>query len=76
MSAQIIDFPINRVLPTIVPFCGFSSEMRTVKFENNLHEPEADKDFSDRENKDFNKIVEDEELGREMFPPDYFMLVE
>lgn len=76
MSARIINFPSNRILPAIVSFYGFSSETQIVKIKDDLPEFQTDENYSDREYKEFDEIIRDEELAKEMFPPDYFMLVE
>lgn len=76
MSARIIYFPSNIASPAIVTFYGFSQETQGVENKDNSSVFQTDKDYSDKEYKDFDEIIEDQELAKEMFPPDYFMLVE
>jgi len=72
MSARIINFPLNGVLPTF-SFYGFFPETHRVESKGDLSVFQTDKVCSD---KHFDEIIKDEELAKEMFPPDYFMLVE
>lgn len=76
MSARIINFPLNRVIPAIVSFYKFSPEPKVSEIKDNSNEFQTDKNYSDREYRNFEDIIEDEELAKGMFPPDYFMLVE
>lgn len=69
MGARILNFPLNRILPANKS--SLSGLGKTGPVEQSA--PEARKN---REIKTLCEILRDEELSKEMFSPDYFMLVE
>lgn len=72
MGARIINFPLNKVLP--------AKNLSGAKTLRPAAAAAAETDFPDyrpaHEIKSFGDILRDEDLARDMFSPDYFLLVE
>ena len=73
MGARIINFPVEKITTEEKSFdsafnflANRSSAVEQRSFSKNI----------DATIKSFNQILSDEELGKLMFPPEYFMLVE
>ncbi len=69
MGARILNFPLNRILP------ANKSSLNGLG-KNKPAEQSATDVRKNREIKTLCEILRDEELSKEMFSPDYFMLVE
>jgi hypothetical protein len=69
MSAKILEFPSNKKLLTDKSF--YNSDLAVKKISDYRFYNSNKKDFSS-----FEKILSDRNLSKEMFTPDYFMLVE
>jgi len=71
MKAQISNFPTNKTLFIKKPFYTPSFEVINITSENDLPAFQINEEF-----RDFEEILSNKELAKNMFPPDYFMLVE
>ena len=71
MGARIINFPLNRIVPAKkLPYTAAPSQTGATR-------ETAGADWRPhKETRTLHDIMHDEELAREMFSPDYFMLVE
>jgi len=70
MSAQIINFPLNRIPLTGTAFYKVFSDVKTKQMQDDSVL------VSNQNHQSFEEILSNKELAEEMFPPDYFMLVE
>lgn len=64
-------FPTNMIFFTKKPFCAPSFEVKNASIAEELPASKVDK-----EPVNFEMVLSDQELAKDMFPPDYFMLVE
>jgi len=71
MKPQIDNCSTNKILFTKKFFYTPSFEVKNVSYEDDLPAFQLDK-----VGQDFEEILLNKELAKEMFPPDYFMLVE
>ena len=70
MSAQIINFSLNRTSLTEMAFYNVFSDVETKQAQDDLAP------VSNQNHQSFEEILLNKELAEEMFPPDYFLLVE
>jgi len=71
MKAQVTNFPTNRALFIKKPFYTPSFELINTAVEDNLPAFHIHEEFQN-----FERILSSKELAKDMFPPDYFILVE
>jgi hypothetical protein len=69
MSATILEFPLNKISSTDKSF--YDSDLVVKKVSDYTLSNASSIEYSS-----FEKILSDRKLSKEMFTPDYFMLVE